>query len=248
MLGVDNVINKIPQQDSQKKKKKKQHIRTAIVCPSNQGNIDNAEKSRQIKIQKSEICIRARNPSGVVTCLPLHRRGLQRPREVLQVLRAPLAAPRLERRARCMMVPHWTLDTDVRLFMVALQHGYVHRALSCFVSLLCRQTAQVRVQPTGFFIFYFIFFHKGDAKLGSVGTDSHQSNRGRSLIASSIVTKLKGAVPASACTARAMSPFGKRTSSLCVWGKSCVGGGAASRGYPRRAPKRKNRTRVCGVP
>jgi hypothetical protein len=43
---------------------------------------------------------------------------------------------------------------------------------------------------------------------------SHQSNRSRSLMASSIETNLKGAVPASARTARAMSPFGNRISSL----------------------------------
>jgi hypothetical protein len=32
--------------------------------------------------------------------------------------------------------------------LVALQYGYVHRALTRLVSFLCRQPAQARVQPT----------------------------------------------------------------------------------------------------
>jgi hypothetical protein len=82
-----------------------------------------------------------------VTRLPFHGLGLQRPREMLQVLRAPLTAPRLERRARPMVIPNCPGKPDVRLLLVALEHRYMHRALTRLVSFLCWQTAQARVHP-----------------------------------------------------------------------------------------------------
>src|SRR5712672_3499313 len=97
----------------------------------------------------------ARNRSACARCvspcvahLPFHRRRPQRPRNVLQVLSAFLTTPLLESCARCMVVPRCASDTDVRIFLVALQRGYVYRALSCLVLFLCRQTTQARVQPT----------------------------------------------------------------------------------------------------
>ncbi len=66
---------------------------------------------------------------------------------MLQILRAPLTAPRLECRARCVVVPRRAAETDVRLLLVALQRGNVHRALTRFILLLRRQTTQARVDP-----------------------------------------------------------------------------------------------------
>jgi hypothetical protein len=143
-----------------------------------------------------------------VTRLPFHSLGLQRPREMLQVLRAPLTAPRLERRARRMVIPNYSGKPDVRLLLVALEGRYMHLALTRLFSFLCWKTAPARVQPR-----IHIYGQNGREKGIHV---THQSNRGRSLMASSIETNLKGAVPTSGRTARAMSPFGNRTSSLCV--------------------------------
>jgi hypothetical protein len=71
-----------------------------------------------------------------VARLPFHSLGLQRSREMLQVLRAPLTAPRLERRARRMMIPNCSGKPDVWLLLVALEYRYVHRALTRLVSFL----------------------------------------------------------------------------------------------------------------
>ena len=82
-----------------------------------------------------------------VARIPFHSLGLQRPREMLQVLRAPLTAPRLERSTRRMVIPNCTAEPDVRLLLVAFQHRYIHSALTRLVSLLCRQAAQAWVHP-----------------------------------------------------------------------------------------------------
>jgi hypothetical protein len=82
-----------------------------------------------------------------VARLPFHSLGLQRPRKMLQVLRAPLTAPRLERRARRMVIPNCSSKPDVRLLWVALEHGNMHRALTRLISFLCWQMAQTRVHP-----------------------------------------------------------------------------------------------------
>jgi hypothetical protein len=80
--------------------------------------------------------------SGEWARLPFHGRGLQRPREMLQVLRATLTtAPRLERRARRMVILHYAPKTDEQLLLVALQHRYAYRTLARLVELLCWQTA-----------------------------------------------------------------------------------------------------------
>lgn len=77
---------------------------------------------------------------------------------------------------------------------------------------------------------------------------AHQSNRGRSLMASSIVTKGCGAVPCAVLIERIWSPFGNLISKASARGKSCVGCGKSGNGCPESAAMRKNRTRVCGVP
>jgi hypothetical protein len=165
---------------------------------------------------------------------------------MLQVLRAPATAPSLERRVRRMVVAqprsrHGTLEPDMLLGLVAHQRRHTRRALARLSALLRGQALQARISPGS---------HRISPNVKSEERErrAHQSKRGRSLMASSIDTKRKGAVPALARTARAISPFGKRTSRRFAGGKSCVGCGAAGRVYPRRAAKRKKRTRVCGVP
>jgi hypothetical protein len=79
---------------------------------------------------------------------------------MLQVLRATLTtAPRLERRARRMVILHYAPKTDERLLLVALQHRYAYRTLARLVELLCWQTAQARVHPT--FRLFFLNRKKG---------------------------------------------------------------------------------------
>ena len=77
---------------------------------------------------------------------------------------------------------------------------------------------------------------------------AHQSNWGRSPIASLIETNGSGAVPRSARMGWMACPFGKWISSLRYCGKSCVGCGSSGSTSPRRASTRKKRMRVCGVP
>ena len=82
-----------------------------------------------------------------VARLPFHSLGLQRPREMLQVLRVPLTA-----RTSC-AAPFGTelqcsgTQPDVRLLLVALEHRYMHRSLTRLVPFLCWQTVQARVHP-----------------------------------------------------------------------------------------------------
>lgn len=107
----------------------KHQIQTSIVSPGSQGNVDNAITKIN---QRSGVCIY----SGWAACLPLHGRGFQRPREMLQVLRATLTAPHLECRAWRMVILHFALNADVRLLWIALQHRYVHCTQTRLVSLL----------------------------------------------------------------------------------------------------------------
>jgi hypothetical protein len=83
----------------------------------------------------------------LVARLPFDCLGFQSPREMLQVLRASLAARRLECRARRMVIPNCSGKPDVRLLLVAIEYRYMHRALTRLVSFLCWQTAQAWVQP-----------------------------------------------------------------------------------------------------
>ena len=115
-------------------------VHTTIVRPGSQGNIDNA-------ISKINQCSGVHMYSGWAARLPLHSRGFQRPREMLQVVCVTLTTPRLERRAWRMVILHFAFKPDVRLLRVAFQRRYVHCTQTGLVSFLCWQTSQVRVQP-----------------------------------------------------------------------------------------------------
>ena len=74
---------------------------------------------------------------------PFDSTGLQRLREMLQVIRTTFTAPRLERRARRMMVPqsctrtrHRSLKADMLLRLVTHQRRYGGGALTCLIPLL----------------------------------------------------------------------------------------------------------------
>lgn len=74
---------------------------------------------------------------------------------MLQVIRTTFTAPRLERRARRMMVPqsrtraryYRSLEADMFLRLVTHQRRYGRGALTRLIPLLCRQSTQARVHP-----------------------------------------------------------------------------------------------------
>ena len=75
---------------------------------------------------------------------PFDSTGLQRLREMLQVIRTTFTAPRLERRARRMMVPqsrtraryYRSLEADMLLRLVTHQRRYGGGALTRLIPLL----------------------------------------------------------------------------------------------------------------
>ena len=108
-----------------------------------------------------------------------------------------------------------------------------------------RQTSSwVRAEPPAGFFLTKLF----NLELLFIHDVTYQSNLGKSPIASSIVTKLCGAVPGIVRIGSTKSPFVNSILSASARGKSWVGCGSSGRGWPCTAAIMKKRTRVWGVP
>jgi hypothetical protein len=135
----------MPHTHTQQVRTKYKQLRTSVIRTGNQRYIDNTR-------QPADKINRRFKESRVLS--PFDSCRFQRPREVLQVIRTTFTAPRLERRARRMVVPQpqtRARDRSFEAYMLLrlVTHERWHRrtALTRLSAFLRRQPPQTRIHP-----------------------------------------------------------------------------------------------------